>query len=35
MFADLTNASGFDRYAVNTPAEYKAFLAALDAALSF
>jgi hypothetical protein len=33
LFADLSEASGFERYPVNTRAERKALLSALDRAL--
>jgi hypothetical protein len=33
MFADLMNADGFDRYAVNSPAEWEALLFAIDQTL--
>jgi hypothetical protein len=33
MFADLTNADGFDRYAVNSPAEWEVLLFAIDQTL--
>lgn len=34
LFADLTIGEGFDRYPVNSPAEWTALLAAIEAALA-